>query len=132
VAFSADGTYLLTGSEDNTARLWDIEGKMLRELKGHTSGVSAVAFSPDGKYLLTGSRDNTARLWDRQGNTIQAFPGHSAEVNAVAFSPDGKSVLTGSADNTARLWDIVLLEDFLKSGSIEPLAPRQIKRYELK
>ena len=49
VAFSPDGTYVLTGSFDNTAKLWNTStGRLLRTYVGHTEGVNSVAFSPDG------------------------------------------------------------------------------------
>ena len=96
VAFSPDGQTIFTGSEDNTAKLWDLQGNELQAFQGHSSSVRAVAFSPDGQTILTGSRDNTAKLWDLQGNELQAFQGHSDAVLAVAFSPDGQSILTGS------------------------------------
>ena len=55
-AFSPDGTRILTGSWDRTARVWDARtGTTLFELKGHTGGVNSVAFSPDGLRILTGS-----------------------------------------------------------------------------
>ena len=107
VAFSPDGKRVLTGSDDNTARLWDAAtGNPVATLAGHKARVSAVAFSPDGKRVLTGSSDNTARLWDAAtGNAVATLAGHTGSVSAVAFSPDGKRVLTGSGDTTARLWD---------------------------
>ena len=65
VAISHDGKYILTGSYDTTARLWDAHtGEILQVLEGHTDVITSVAFSPDGRYVLTGSEDNTARLWD--------------------------------------------------------------------
>jgi hypothetical protein len=99
---------VLTGSADNTARLWDAAtGEAVATLTGHTAAVRAVAFSTDGKRVLTGSDDNTARLWDAAtGEAVATLKGHTAPVWDVAFSPDGKRVLTGSADNTARLWDL--------------------------
>jgi WD domain, G-beta repeat len=107
VAFSSDGTRVLTGSFDNTARLWDAAtGKAVAALAGHTASVGAVAFSPDGTRVLTGSGDHTARLWDAAtGKAVATLAGHTGTVGAVAFSPDGTRVLTGSWDNTARLWD---------------------------
>jgi WD40 repeat protein len=107
VAFSPDGTRVITGSSDNTARLWDArDGKPLATLQGHTAAVGMVAFSPDGTRVITGSSDNTARLWDaRDGKPLATLQGHTRRVLAVAFSPDGTRVLTGSLDYTARLWD---------------------------
>ena len=102
VAFLPDGTRVLTGSEDNTARLWDpATGKVLATLDGE-----GVAFSPDGKRVLTRSSDGSARLWDvATGKAVATLAGHTDRITAVAFSRDGTHVLTGSKDNTARLWD---------------------------
>jgi hypothetical protein len=71
VAFSTDGRRILSGSDDNTLRLWDAAtGQPIGPpLKGHANAVNAVAFSPDGRRLLSGSTDNTLRLWDGTGAT---------------------------------------------------------------
>ncbi|CAK0738238.1 dynein assembly factor with WDR repeat domains 1 [Gammaproteobacteria bacterium] len=107
VAFSPDSRRCLTGSFDNTARLWDVEsGICLLTFQGHQGTVTSVAFSPDGRRYLTGSHDNTVRLWDaKSGNCLLTLQGHRDSVTSVAFSPDGHRCLTGSVDNTARLWD---------------------------
>src|SRR5919199_281175 len=64
VDVSRDGRYVLTGSDDKTARLWDAQsGQELREFIG-SSQLSAVAFSPDGAEVLTGGfGDRIVRLW---------------------------------------------------------------------
>jgi WD40 repeat protein len=107
VDFSPDGKLVLTGSGDNTARLWDAAtGQPVGMPLRHDGPVGAVDFSPDGKLVLTGSGDKTARLWDAATGKPVGMPlRHDAPVGAVAFSPDGSRVLTGSGDNTARLWD---------------------------
>jgi len=107
VAFSPDGTQLLTGSLNGTARLWrENISDCACTFIGHTDTVTSVAFSPDGARVLTGSLDNTAKLWNAAtGCCIRTFTGHWSDVNAVAFSPSGIQVVTGSDDGTAKLWD---------------------------
>ncbi|WP_293352939.1 MULTISPECIES: hypothetical protein [unclassified Microcoleus] len=114
VSFSPDGKYIATASDDKTARLWDLTGKLIQEFKGHQDSVWSVSFSPDGKYIATASRDKTARLWDLTGKLIQEFKGHQSEVSSVSFSPDGKYIATASWDKTARLWDLTgkLIQEF--------------------
>jgi transcriptional regulator with XRE-family HTH domain len=105
---SPDGQYLLTASEDRTARLWDVAtGQTIQTFVGHTDHLVVADFSPDGKYVVTSSADNTARLWDvATGQTIQTFVGHNGRVIGVVFSPDGTYVATTGVDETARLWDV--------------------------
>ena len=108
VAISPDGKYALTGSDDNTAKYWDLQtGNEFKTLNGHFNDIYSVAISSDGKYALTGSGDFTARYWDLQtGNELKKLRGHSYSVSSVAISPDGKYALTGAGDNTARYWDL--------------------------
>jgi WD40 repeat protein len=63
-AFSADGNWIVTGSSDRTARIWNAEtGAPVRTLEGHRGWVLSAAFSTDGKWIVTGSEDGTARIW---------------------------------------------------------------------
>ncbi|CAG7849701.1 SubName: Full=Related to archipelago beta form (F-box-WD40 repeat protein) {ECO:0000313/EMBL:CCA74347.1}, partial [Serendipita indica DSM 11827] len=108
IAFSPDGSRIVSASDDNTIRLWDAEtGQSLGEpLRGHTSSVSAVAFSPDGSRIVSGSEDKTIRLWNAETGQSLGDPlrGHTNWVSAVAFSPDGSRIVSGSHDHTIRLW----------------------------
>mgnify|MGYP002620102158 CR=1 FL=1 len=111
VTYSADGTRLLTGSADGTAKIWDREtGAVLVSLEGdggHEGPVRGVAFSPNGSQVITGSDDNTAKLWDTAtGVLIRTFQDHEGEVNAVAFHPGGNTFVSASSDSTAKRWDI--------------------------
>ncbi|MFE5795161.1 WD40 repeat domain-containing protein [Streptomyces sp. NPDC056503] len=107
VAYAPDGGTLATGSEDGTARLWDVRtGKPRLTLTGHTKSVSSVAFAPDGATLATGSFDGTARLWDaRTGRSRLTATGDAEGVSAVAISPDGATLATGGLNGVVRLWD---------------------------
>ena len=92
---------------ENNIELWDIKGKMLYTLEGHTGWVLDASFSPDGRTLATVSFDSTVKLWSLQnGQELRSFSGHNAAVTAVSFSPDGKTIISGSDDRTIRFWDL--------------------------
>ena len=78
VAISPDNRWLVTGSYDKTARLWDLSAKDPAAnpvvLRGHEGWVTAVAISPDNRWLVTGSSDKTARLWDLSAKDPAANP----------------------------------------------------------
>lgn len=107
IAFAPDGKRALSGSEDGTARLWDVAtGTEARRFEGHTNEVTAVTFSPDGARILTGSADRTVRLWDVAGGEVRKLAGHTDRVSSLAFSPDGKHALSGSSDRSICLWNL--------------------------
>lgn len=105
VAFSRDGSYIASGSEDRTVRLWDLKGNPVsKPFQGHEDYINSIAFSPDSCYIVTASSDKTVRLWDLKGNPITILKGHENVVSSVAFSPDGKYIVSGGYDGM-RLWD---------------------------
>lgn len=109
VAFSPDGSKLVTGGADTYFRVWDVRSgrRLLHSRKAHRRCVHAAAFSPDGQTILTAGRDNEVRLWDaRTGEPLGVFEGHENEIRHVAFSPDGRRALSASNDRTVRLWDV--------------------------
>src|SRR5262249_3118113 len=105
-AVSPAGRWVVTGSQDGSARLWEASTwRSVRELRGHKAYVTHVAFSPDGKLIGTSSLDGIARVWETdKGRTIAVIHGHSDEVLRASFSPDGSFVVTASYDKTARIY----------------------------
>ncbi len=75
VAVSHDGTRLLTGGGDKTARLWDaVTGKPIGPALQHEGDVDMVAFCSDGKTMMTGADDGCVRLWDALTGTSLGQP----------------------------------------------------------
>ncbi|KIJ31737.1 hypothetical protein M422DRAFT_36109 [Sphaerobolus stellatus SS14] len=109
VAVSWDETRIVSGSIDQTVRVWDAStGMQIGEaLRGHEDWVRSVAFSADGTRIVSGSDDRTVRVWNAlTGMQIEeALRGHEHRVRSVAFSADGTRIVSGSDDRTVRVWD---------------------------
>jgi WD40 repeat protein len=106
VAFSPDGRWLVSGSRDGTAKLWDL-GSREKLLPPGGKFVSRAAFSPDGQRIVTGCDDGTVKVWGTvSGKELLNFKAHGGEIRLVAFSPDGQRILTsGKGDPTAKVWE---------------------------
>jgi WD40 repeat protein len=106
VAFSPDGSRVVTAAAKDALIRDARSGAQLAVLKGHTGNISSASFSPDGDRVVTASEDNTVRIWDaRSGAQLLNFGGHTGSVWNAVFSPDGRRVVSASADDTARVWD---------------------------
>ncbi|MDM0002981.1 WD40 repeat domain-containing protein [Variovorax sp. J22P240] len=109
VAFSPDGTRVVSASDDRTLRLWNAAtgGPIGEPLSADREGITCAAFSPDGTRIVSASYGGSLRLWDAvEGRLVEELPsGHEGTVNSVAFSPDGTRIVSASNDRTLRLWD---------------------------
>lgn len=106
VAYSPSGNYIASASVDNTVKLWNQSGEMLKSIEGHNDSVLAIAFSPDEKFLATAGVDRMIKIWNLEGELITTLVGHLDQINALAFSRDSKTLISASGDKTAKLWDI--------------------------
>ncbi|WP_333203329.1 WD40 domain-containing protein [Microcoleus sp. S28C3] len=116
VVFSPDGKILASASEDDTVKLWNPDGILLRTLTGHGDNIWTVSFSPDGKTIASASEDATIKLWNLENGTeIRTLTGHRGWVRGVSFAPDGLAIASSGSDGTVKLWnpaDGTLLQTF--------------------
>jgi WD40 repeat protein len=106
-AFNPSGTLLVTGSEDHTAAIWQVQsGARLHLLADHRGGVTDAVFGPGGRLVVTTGSDGATRVWDaRTGTRVALMLGHANAVNSASFSADGRFLITASSDGTARVWE---------------------------
>ena len=117
LALNGDGSRLVTGSADGTARLWVVRtGEELRVLRGHTESIVSVTFNRAGTRVATASTDSTARVWETASGRPHVLEGHPEALTSVRFSPDGKRVVTASIDGQVRNWPV--------AGSKQPIVFR--------
>lgn len=117
----AGGKYIVTANLDNTAMIWNSDGKLLTTLTGHKSAVLTACFSPDGKKIVTASAGKTAKVWDLSGTVLATLSGHKSPVLTACFSPDGKKIVTASMDRTVKIFDAgtgILMNDLKGHSSM--------------
>ena len=103
--WSPEADFILTGSDDGNACIWDATtGENILALH-HDKAVNAVAWSPDGEYILTGSEDSKATVWDAESGGHLHTLNHGERILSVSWLDKGHTIRTGSADGTIRLWN---------------------------
>jgi len=108
-AFSPTRDEILTSSNGQGGRLWDLEGKQLQEypIPATSSILYVCSFSSDGDVVGFCGDDGNAWLFGRSGNPIVTLNGHENGILCLSFSPDGRRIATGGMDRTARLWRVL-------------------------
>lgn len=107
LAFSPNGTKLISGSSDKTAIVWDVAARkpLHPPLRGHTAEIYAVGFTQGGAQVVTGSLDHDLRLWRvSDGRKIARMQGHGDKVRSLAIAPDG-TIASGDFSGEIRLWN---------------------------
>jgi WD40 repeat protein/DNA-binding SARP family transcriptional activator len=123
-AFSADGTVLAIGGDDQLIGVWDVNTGERRDiLRGHAAPVHGLVFSPDGRTLYSASRDNSVIAWDVAGdksfasrrNRAPALPAPPTTTDpglttvtfpVVSWTGDRRRVYIISDDGAAALIDV--------------------------
>ena len=128
VDFSANGNILVSGSSDNTIKVWDVKsGKLIRTIPAFHSYVTNVALSQDGEIIAaTGYNSHDILLFNSQtGKLIRKLSGHSMEVNSIAISANSKFIVSASDDESIKLWNLdsgKLISSFTSESPIKSIA----------
>lgn len=102
IQYSLNNKYLVSGSSDKTAIIWDVlTGKEIHTLKGHSWKVTNVAISSDSKFVVTGSTDGTIKLWEvESGNLLYTFENKVNAITSLDLSPDISRLVSAAMVNS--------------------------------
>lgn len=103
VAYSTDGTRIVSGLYDQSVRVWDATtGEQFRVLEGHTKQVTSVGFWSDRGRIVSGSDDQSVQVWDlTTGEKPPISEDHTISVNSVNSSNDGRKIVSCALHGSA-------------------------------
>lgn len=98
---------VVSGSDDGTAKLWDLRQRGAIQTLPDKYQITAVSFSEAADKVFTGGLDNDVKWWDLRKNEVTEYlKGHQDMITGMQLSPDGSYLLTNAMDNELKIWDL--------------------------
>ena len=110
VAISPNGHYLVSGSRDQSIRLWELQTGILLYVFDAGGEIRTLQFSPDGKRVIAGDDGGRVSVWNletRQNvKSFKAKKGGLGDNEGMGVFPDGQRVVIGHVGNNLHVWDL--------------------------
>ncbi|KAG8196954.1 hypothetical protein JTE90_009013 [Oedothorax gibbosus] len=107
---SKDGAVAVTGSKDNTLKVWNLAtGDVVQNLVGHTGPVTCAAIAPNGIFVVSGSEDTTLKVFGLAlGHAESRFkPADAWESDGWDVANNVVFAVAGKNDNTLKFWPLM-------------------------
>jgi WD40 repeat protein len=116
LAVTPDGRFVVSGSDDDSLRLWEIStGAREWTFQGYAKeapddaakGVTSLAVTPDGRFVISGHKDKTIQMRDlTTGSCVRSLERQARGISALAITADGRFIVSGNDDGTLCVWDL--------------------------
>lgn len=107
VDFSNDGKLVVTGSRDNTVKIWNIQtGTEVRTIQDESIQLNSVRFAIEGNFIIIEGKENLSSVWNIQtGKKTGTQTKGSSSLDSISESTDGRYVAKGNLDGTVTIMD---------------------------
>ncbi|KAK4766097.1 hypothetical protein SAY87_007739 [Trapa incisa] len=108
VNFNPQSNLIVSGSFDETIRIWEVKtGRCLNVIRAHSMPVTSVHFNRDGSLIVSGSHDGSCKIWETKNGALlkTLIDDKMPAVSFAKFSPNGKFILVATLNNTLKLWN---------------------------